>query len=185
MTEPSIVNPSGLFRGVIIEGVACSGKSTLLRGLLAHPSYVGRPGLSSLVLTEHRTQRVLEGSGPRAALMAADNIELLRSHVTYPRSLHGRLARMSRWQDEQARNPRLAGVFERFHISHVLTYEHLCWEDMIVLDRELADLGFELCLVMASPSELRHRLLHDRAGWGTFLGERGVRGRLAEHLALG
>jgi thymidylate kinase len=167
-----------LFGGVVLEGVACAGKSSLLRALLAHPTYITRQGSSSVVLTEHHTQRVLEGRGPRAGLTAADNVGLLRTHVEYLRALSGNLARVRAWRENRRPNPRLSAILERFHLSHVLGYHHLAWDDVQDVDRDLAALGFHLCLVVASPDELRRRLAGRGEQWGTFLGEPGVLGRL-------
>src|SRR5262245_2300961 len=97
-----------LFRGVILEGVTCSGKSSLLRALVSHPSFVTRAGVSSIVLTEHHTQRVLESKGPRGVLRVEDNIELLRDHTDYLGKVAGRLGRMTRWREENLSNPRVA-----------------------------------------------------------------------------
>lgn len=106
-----------LFRGVLLEGVACSGKSSLLAALLSHPSFVARKGLSSVILTEHYTQRVLESKGPRAALRVEDNVALLREHAHYIAKLEARLRAMRRWQEEDLANPRMTVVIERFHLT--------------------------------------------------------------------
>jgi hypothetical protein len=171
-----------LFRGVILEGVACSGKSSLLRALLSHPLFVGRAGASSIVLTEHQTERVLESMGPRARLRVKDNVALLREHVDYLGKVAGRLRRMTRWQEGNLTNPRLTAVIERFHLTHVLNYQHLDWADVADIDAALAALGIRLCLVVSDPGELRRRICRDRAGaWGAFLSEPGQRGHFAEH----
>lgn len=170
-----------LFRGVVLEGVACAGKSSLLRALLRHPSFVDRPGASSVVLTEHHTQRVLEARGPRAQLRVQDNVTLLREHADYLANMAGRLRPMTRWQEHNLGNPRLTAVIERFHLTHVLNYEHLDWHDVTEIDAQLAEIGVRLCLVTAAPAELRRRLRGDRAGaWGAFLTEPGQRGHFAE-----
>jgi putative acetyltransferase len=164
-------------RGVLIEGIPCAGKSTLLRGLLSHPSFVHRAGLSTLVLTEHHTLRVLEPR--RGSLGVADNVGLLRGHVDYIAALTARLAAMPHWRGRP--NPALTVVLERFHLSHVVSHQHLRWEDVAALDAELADVGVRLCLLLVTPAELRRRLLGDRgARWASFLAEEGVRDRLVD-----
>jgi hypothetical protein len=188
-----------LFRGVILEGVAAAGKSSLLRALLAHPAFVARPGGSCVVLTEHHTQRVLEARGPRAGLRVEDHVALLRQHADYLMGLHQRLGAMERWARERLPNPRLVAVLERFHLSHLLNYQHLAWADVVGIDEQLAAIGFHLCLVTASAPELERRFAADRgegdegpagpeqgaprasrdAPWGSFLAEEGQRHRLA------
>lgn len=168
------------FRAVVLEGVAGSGKSSLLRALLAHPRFVNRPGLSSLVLSEHHTQRVLEGLGPRANLRVADNLELLGGHVDYLTSIASRLDRMTRWKRARLENPRFVAIVERFHLTHVLNYAHLEWSDVSDLDRDLASIGAGLCVTTASPDELRARLTSRGPDWGTFLSDPGQRRHLPE-----
>lgn len=162
---------SVLFRGLILEGVACSGKSTLLRALLAHPSFVHRAGPSAVVLTEHHTQRVLESLASRNTLTVHDNLNLLREHTNYLRGIVSRLAAMSHWNDPARANvnPRTVAVIERFHLSHVLNYEHLAWSDVADLDADLAALGLTLCIVSAHPDEIRRRIHTRGPDWGAFL----------------
>jgi hypothetical protein len=171
-----------LFRGVILEGVACSGKSSLLRSLLSHPSFVNRAGASAIVLTEHHTQRVLDSMGPRSQLRVQDNVLLLREHADYLSKVAERIGRMYRWQQENLGNPRVVAVIERFHLTHVLNYEHLDWSHVVDIDEQLAEIGIHLCPVITAPSELRRRIGSDRAGeWGSFLNEPGQRGYFVEH----
>ena len=47
-------------QGLILEGISGTGKSSVLRALLRHDFFVQKPFFSSLVLSEHHTQRVLE-----------------------------------------------------------------------------------------------------------------------------
>jgi thymidylate kinase len=165
-----------LFRGVVIEGVTCAGKSALLGALLGHPAFVRRAGASSLVLTEHHTQRVLESLGPRANLRLDDHLTLLRSHVDYLAGIATSLDRMTRWTAERRTNARFLAILERFHLTHVIGYPHVQWQDVADLDATLATLGVHLCVLRLDPAELRRRIRSDRsAGWGTFLAEPGHR----------
>ena len=89
---------------------------------------------------------------------------------------------MTRWHEENVGNPRVTAVIERFHLTHVLNYEHIEWAHMEDIDRRLANIGICLCLVIAAPHELRRRICADRSGaWGSFLSEPGQRGHFAEH----
>lgn len=168
------------FRAVVLEGVAGSGKSSLLRALLAHPRFVNRPGLSALVLSEHHTQRVLEGLGPRSNLRVEHNLGLLGEHVDYLTGIASRLDRMTRWKRDGLENPRFVALVERFHLTHVLNYAKLEWSDVANLDRRLASLGAVLCVTTAGPDELHARLASRGPDWGRFLSEPGQRRHLPE-----
>ena len=169
-----------LFRAVVVEGVAGSGKSSLLEALLAHPSFVNRSCSSSLVLTEHHTQRVLEAAGARSSLRVEDHLGLLGSHADYLTVIASRLDRMTRWKRDQLESPRFTAIVERFHLTHVLNYAHLEWSDVAALDQRLASLGAVLCVTTADPDDLRVRLASRGPDWGAFLHEPGQRHRLPE-----
>jgi hypothetical protein len=168
------------FRAVVIEGVAGSGKSSLLRALLAHPRFVNRPGSSSLVLTEHHTQRVLEGMGPRSGLRVEDHVGLLREHVDYLAGIASRLGRMARWKREGLANPRFVAIVERFHLTHALNYAAIEWSHVVDIDERLASIGAVLGVTTAHPSDLRKRLASRGPDWGAFLSEQGQRHHLPE-----
>jgi hypothetical protein len=78
---------------------------------------------------------------------------------------------MARWKREAAENPRLVAIVERFHLTHLLNYEHVEWHHMANLDARLSELGTKLCLITAHPDELRRRLKARSASWGEFLNE--------------
>lgn len=150
--------PGGVL-GVVVEGVTCAGKTTLLRALLRHPAYLARAGLSSLVLTEHHTQRVLE------ALPAPgrdEHLALLRAHVAYLQGIAARVGGMTRWMTERLPNPRFTVVLERFHLTHVLACPGLAWDDVADIDAALAELGVTLVVVRAERGELLARVRRER-----------------------
>ncbi len=174
-----------LFRAVVIEGVACSGKTSALHSLVRHPAFVERPGSSSLVLSEHHTQRVLEGLAARSELKTANSVDLLNEHVGYVRGLRARLLGVQRWSRDNAANPRFVVVFERFHLTHVLNYDDVVWRDVAGIDAELAEMGFDLCVLTARRMELEQRLAARGADWSAFLAEQGQRHRIDDAAHFG
>ena len=160
-------------RGLILEGVCGTGKSTVLRALLCAERYLLRDSLSCLVLSEHQTQRVLERKEREMGLVPADNIALLETHVGYLEGLHQRLSDMP-WCAAGRTNMRLTYVLERFHLTHVCHYPHIDWGHVEETDRRLAQLDGKLCLLTADEATLEQRVITGRGEeWRRFLERHG------------
>ena len=161
MTERNL-NPNT--KGLILEGVSGSGKTKVLNALLRSREYLNRGHLSSIVLTEHHTQRVLEPKQETRGLTVQDNTALLRRHVETVRALDAGL-RGTDWSDRGRLNHRLCYVLERFHLTHVSHYPHMRWEHVTAIDDALVGLGCKLCLLTADRDTIEERAVnrrHDR-----------------------
>jgi thymidylate kinase len=155
--------------GLIIEGVCGSGKSTVLRELAQSAQFQSRPGLSTIVLSEHQTQRVLESKERSDGLKPADNIDLLDQHVKYLEDLNDRLVQMP-WAENGRSNMRLAYIFERFHLTHVSHYEHISWEDVQEIDNRLSRLHCKAILLTADRAVLEQRTISGRdSDWRKYI----------------
>jgi thymidylate kinase len=155
--------------GLILEGICGTGKSTLLQALLNSKNYCEKSFLSSLVLSEHQTQRVLERKEQEVGLNVADNIALLDYHISYLESLKARLEYMP-WRQSNRTNMRFPFIFERFHFTHVYHYQHMSWEDVEDIDSRLVHLNCKICLLTMSISQFRDRIINSRdAGWRDYL----------------
>jgi thymidylate kinase len=155
--------------GLILEGICGTGKTTIFHSLLQSERFVHKSFLSSIVLSEHQTQRVLEQKEREEGLLLSDNVSLLNEHVTYLESLNNRLDQMS-WCQNNRTNMRLPYVFERFHFTHVYHYDHVCWEDVQEIDSRLANLNCKLCLFTMDDSFLKHRIIESRdSDWRDYL----------------
>ncbi len=171
--------------GLILEGVSGSGKTTVLETLLRSERYLGRGHLSSLVLTEHQTQRVLEPKQKTEGLSVEDNVTLLRRHVETVVALEAGLRRTD-WADRGRVRHRVCYVLERFHLTHVCHYPNVGWGDVEMLDRTLARLGCKLCLLTADRSVLQERVTDGRGEpeWRTHLSSFGAdRHEISDHYA--
>ena len=164
-------------KGLILEGVPGTGKTTLLNSILRSRRYVDRSFLSTMVLSEHQTQRVLEAKEEEEGLDRHDNVALLESHLTYLGGIQERLKDMP-WCANGRTNQRATYLIERFHFTHVCHYAHMDWQDVAHVDSQLGDLGCKLCLVVAEPQEIVDRIMGDRPGWREWVG--GIDGR--EHF---
>ena len=170
--------------GLILEGVSGSGKTTVLHALLRGERYLERGYLSSLVLTEHHTQRVLEPKQRREGLGVEDNVGLLRRHVETIRALEARLHQTD-WAARGRTLHRFCYVLERFNLTHVCHYPHVAWGDVEDVDGALAGLGCKLCLLTADGSVLEERVTDARKNpeWRRQLASLGAdRRQVVDHL---
>ena len=148
-------------RGLLLEGISGTGKSTLLRALLESPRFRSGPDLSTIVLTEHQTQRILEKKERDTGLTVSDNLGLLTHHIAYLESLQNRLDTMD-WCRTDAVGMRVRFVLERFHLTHVYHYAHISWDMVRSIDRRLGDLSCGLCLITADEHVLSDRIFNNR-----------------------
>jgi len=94
---------------LLIEGVAATGKSTLLAELQKTDLWQSLP--TKVVLSEHYTERVLELTAPDTDA----RLRLLTQHVHTAEYLHG-LWSGSRFKDLVGYRPHI--LCERFHLTH-------------------------------------------------------------------
>jgi len=170
--------------GLILEGICGSGKTVVLRALLRSKRFVERPYLSTIILSEHQTQRVLERKEREEGLTPQDNLSLLDGHVSYLESIHDRLGRMV-WCRRGQTGMRLPWILERFHLTHVCHYAHMRWEQVEGIDRRLAGIGGKICLFAISEAEIERRVIRDRdATWKNYIRRFGETDReIVKHYA--
>lgn len=155
--------------GLILEGIAGSGKSTMLRALIAHECWTRKPYLSSIVLSEHQTQRVLEAKERRVGLQIADHLDLLAEIVGMLEQFNRRLLQMD-WAERRRDGQKLAYVLERFHLSHVYHYPGMAWDYVQPIDRRLFPLNAKVCILTLEKHVVRQRILGDtKKLWKTYL----------------
>lgn len=147
--------------GLILEGICGTGKTTMLQALLRSERFVQRSFHSSIVLSEHQTQRVLERKEMETGLAPEDNIGLLDEHVTYLESVRNRLDHME-WHQNNRTNMRVPYVLERFHFTHVCHYPPMTWEHVQPIDRRLSELNCKLCLLTIPDGLFRERIISSR-----------------------
>jgi thymidylate kinase len=159
--------------GLILEGICGTGKTTLLRALVQSARFTRKTFLSSIVLSEHQTQRVLERKEREQGLAVADNLTLLDQHVSCLESMHERLDQMP-WRANNRTNMRVVFLLERFHLTHVYHYSYMSWDDVKGIDARLAKLNCKLCLLTMDNSIFKKRIIDSRdSAWREYLGRHG------------
>jgi len=159
-------------RGLVIEGASSTGKSTLLNELLRCDAYLDRGYSSSLVLSEHHTQRVLEPVQAKRALRVEDNVELLEDLLTWIERRAKRACEHD-WEARERTNHRLAFVLERFHFTHVFHYDHVTWDHVVHIDQRLHELNTVLVVLTSSRAHMRERLNKRGPQWHQYMSSLG------------
>jgi len=155
--------------GLIVEGISGSGKTSILSELLKSERFVNKSYLSSIVLSEHQTQRILERKEREEGLSVQDNLSLLDEHISYFENLNNQLNRMQ-WCRSNQTSMRIPYILERFHFTHVYHYNHMGWGDVQEIDNRLSAVNCKVCLLTADPEALRSRLLTGRdSSWMNYL----------------
>lgn len=156
--------------GIILEGIAGTGKTTLLRALLGNNAWSTKPHMSSLVLTEHQTLRVLESRRDDNSYDKSDSIDLLSNHVSYIQYLKTNLDNTD-WLQRDRNNQRVSFILERFHLSHVYHYEQLEWRDVEAVDNMLKNLEAKMFIFTIEENDIQERIIDDykKAGWKDYL----------------
>jgi len=167
--EGGWMNENWNISGLILEGICGSGKTTILHSLLRSERFVLRSFPSSIVLSEHQTQRVLERKERETGLTPEDNVGLLEQHVSYLEAARDRLTQME-WCENKRTNMRVPYLLERFHFTHVCHYSHVTWEHVSPIDHRLAKLDCKLCLLVIPDELLRERIITGRdSAWHDYL----------------
>jgi thymidylate kinase len=160
--------------GIILEGIAGTGKTTLLRALLDSNAWSTKSHMSSIVLTEHQTLRVLESRRDNNSYNKSDSINLLSKHASYIHYLKTNLDN-TEWLQRDRTNQQVSFIFERFHLSHVYHYEQLEWRDVETVDNTLKDLDAKMFIFTIDENDIQERIIDDyeKAGWKDYLGTLG------------
>ena len=145
--------------GLILEGISGTGKTAIFSEIVRTTLFTEKPYLSSIILSEHQTQRILEKKFREQGLTREDNLSVLNTHVNYLESLNERLDHMD-WCNKKIVDMRIPYIFERFHLTHVYQYEHMKWKDVAEIDKRLVDLNGKLCLLLTDREKLAERLFN-------------------------
>jgi hypothetical protein len=154
--------------GLIIEGICGTGKTTLVHALTKSAPFVQKSYPSSIVLSEHHTQRVLEQKESMEGLTPDDNLKLLEFYVQFFEKMHERSSQMD-WSARNRTNHRLPYLLERFHLTHVYHYG-LTWEHVRSIDERLSKINCKLCILEIDDTDMEQRIFkRNEAGWLKYL----------------
>lgn len=147
-------------KGIIVEGVAGSGKSSAIRAILDSEVWRKKNHISSIVLSEHQTQRVLEAREKTGDLRKEDHFTLLSDIVGMIEKYQQRLGQMD-WASRNREAQKLPFLLERFHFSHVFHYPGMTWEDVAGIDQRLSALDTKVCVLSIDADVMFERIVKD------------------------
>lgn len=162
-------NNKNNMNGLILEGISGSGKTTILKALLKSSAYTDRDALSTIIYTEHQTQRILEKKDKENRLTIDDHINLLWDITNTFKQLNLRLQQRE-WRGKSEQNAKISYILERFHLTHACHYPYITWNMIKPIDYNLSLLGCKICLFTVNEETLHKRLFErDNNCWMNYL----------------
>jgi thymidylate kinase len=177
-------------RGIIVEGVTASGKSTILRSLQQRLA-IERPTTTKLILSEHYTERVLEDA--RASHTLTHNKTL--QHIT---ELVSTIEQINSWKvngkfADISGNSEIIVLVERFYGAHVANLESLgvsvpqtILQSLATLYDRLASIGMSIAILTVQPELLPAAVADTRGNrnqeWSNYLDSIGDREAINAHF---
>jgi len=155
--------------GLIVEGICGTGKTTIINALTKSTVFIQKNYLSSVVISEHHTSRILEKKLPNGGLTPRDHLEVLEFYVQFFEKVYERSSQMD-WSANNRTNHHFPFLLERFHLTHVFHYG-LDWEYVKPIDERLAKLNCKLCILTVDEVDMEQRIILGRKneGWQKFL----------------
>lgn len=155
-------------KGLIIEGIPGTGKTTLLQRLRQDNIANKLKCSSEFIFSEEITQRVLEKPYNKGCIDKGQNIKLLENIISPLENYQTRLLNRD-WNNLQ-----FYYILERFHLTHVSYYPYLTWEDVEKIDSRLNNLGSKICLLTMESKVFIERIINRRGEpWRKYLSRYG------------
>ncbi|WP_408954922.1 hypothetical protein [Natroniella sp. ANB-PHB2] len=159
---------SAQVKGIVIEGVPATGKTTIIEHLLRNEQVLERDFMPLLVYGEDLTQRVLEAKHNQGQITKEDNLNLLNDILT-PLERYQKYYHQRGWQGAEQEHC-YAFLLERFHLTHATYFDHLNWGELIQIDDRLADLKTKLVLLTMNKEVMVERIVVSRGSrWRSYI----------------
>ncbi len=163
----------GASKGIIIEGIPGSGKTSTIRQIQRLPAFLQREATTLLLLGEEITQRTLELRTQEGSLSAEDHQQLLDELITPLEQKQERFLKRG-WSGGESRFQFLY-LLERFHLTHATYYPYLQDWDYSAIEERLKKLSAKGCLFVMDPAVMRYRIIESRPypAWRRYLARYG------------
>ncbi|MGD8190894.1 hypothetical protein ACQCN2_13030 [Brevibacillus ginsengisoli] len=150
----------GAARGLIVEGIPGSGKTSTIRQLQKLPEFGQRESTSFLLFGEEITQRTLELRN-REGLLSVDDHESLLGELLFPLEQQQKRFAERGWNGEE-KDLQFLFLFERFHLTHATYYSDLAGWNYQPIEERLSNLSAKGCLLVMSPEVMQERIIDSR-----------------------
>jgi thymidylate kinase len=164
----------GAARGLIVEGIPGTGKTTLIREIQRMERFVARQAVSFLLFGEEMTQRTLEWKTLQGTLKPDDHFALFDELLMLLEQQQIRFHERG-WKGENA-SQQFLYLLERFHLTHTTYYPYLEQADFTQVEERLLKVGARGCLLVMEPSVMRQRIIDSRPypGWRAYIARYGA-----------
>jgi len=156
-----------MVRGVILEGLSHSGKTSTLNALKRiHTLEEENAERSLIVLGEHYSQILNNENGRYVRLNRDEHLSLLKERVGMIEQLNEWACKLGEW-GRVSRG--LFFVFERFHLNHRHGFPEYDTGEIRKLEERLCELGAKTVLLTVSPEIVEERIQQRSPGeWTGF-----------------
>jgi hypothetical protein len=153
-----------LVRGVIIEGLSTSGKTSVFSALKRLQSQTPNIERTMIAVSEHYSQVLHGDHGVLRSLEQQEHIRLLQRHIDYLEQLYS-------WIDSLGHTKPANGVFyilERFHLNHRKAFG--ASSEIQSLEERLLKLNAHCVLLTLSPEVVESRFIESRGqDWKSYV----------------
>jgi thymidylate kinase len=153
-------------RGVVLEGLSCSGKTSTLRALKMVQAEDKEAERSLIVLSEHYSQVLNNVKGSLQRQERSEHLILLDERISMLEHLNDWVAHLGDW----SRGSRgLFYILERFHINHRQAFLGENISELLEIENRLSSLGAKTVLLTISDNAVEERLRHrEGAEWNRY-----------------
>ncbi len=144
-------------RGIIIEGLSCSGKTSLFKALKTQHSLLNSSERNTIFLSESYSQNLNLVNGKYTALSYEENLHVLHERLTMLEALNGYANSMG-MHSRRARG--LFYIFERFHLNFASCFDCIGNPEYTAVESRLLELNALTVLCYISDSKIEERLIH-------------------------
>ncbi|MBB3126696.1 hypothetical protein FHS19_001350 [Paenibacillus rhizosphaerae] len=145
-----------MIRGVILEGLSTTGKTSVLSALKRVHSLSSHAERTMIALSEHYSQILHSDHGVLRSLDHNEHMKLLNQHISYLEQLHG-------WIESLGHTKPSNGIFfilERFHLNHRAAFaDH---SEIEALEQRLLSLNAKCVLLTISREAIPSRFVESR-----------------------
>jgi hypothetical protein len=155
-----------MIRGVIIEGLSTTGKTSVFSAIKRLHSQTHRGEKTIIAISEHYSQVLHSYQGVLRTMDQEEHIQLLKRHVDYIEQQH-------HWIHSLGHTKPANGIFyllERFHLNHRAAFG--CSAEIERLEQRLSRLNARCVLLTLSAAAVEPRYVDSRsAAWKSYVME--------------